>query len=463
MRKGDTVVELLRASVLSDDELILINALAAKIRRAEPHLTRLDRTYDARQRIEHIGLAIPAELRHVMTVVNIPRIAVDEPVIRQDVRGFYRTGDSTKEDPALRLAWEQNNLASQSTITHTQEKIFGRTFVSVGTNAEDEEHPIIANEDPRQIGVQLDGLGRMIRSALRVYRDEDARLTRGTLYQPDSTTHIVRSQRGWVVDDDEAGNDGRDEHDLHVVPLVGFVHRQRGENLGLTEMADVIGMTEDIARLFSNMMVTADALAVPGRWAAGVAKEDFVDKDGKPLPTWEAYITAIKATKNKDAKFGQFDAAQLNNFYDTVDHIFAWCAAILGLPTRYAGQQTVNPAAEGAIRADESRLVGRVERMNRFDGDSWAWVMGLEERFRTGEWGVRNSIRVLWQDPATPTLSQIGDVATKMHIAGTLSTEGVWDMLGWDEPRKQQERARLDAETKSAPATGAPSAAGSGN
>ena len=79
MRKGDTVVELLRASVLSDDELILINALAAKIRRAEPHLTRLDRTYDARQRIEHIGLAIPAELRHVMTVVNIPRIAVDEP------------------------------------------------------------------------------------------------------------------------------------------------------------------------------------------------------------------------------------------------------------------------------------------------------------------------------------------------------------------------------------------------
>lgn len=440
------MVELLRASVLSDDEKVLVNALAAQVRRTEPALTKLDRTYDAKQRIEHIGLAIPAELRHVMTVINIPRIAVDEPVIRQDVRGFYRTGDSTKEDPALRLAWERNNLASQSTITHTQEKIFGRTFVSVSTNEEDPEHPIIANEDPRQVGVRTDALGRRITAALRVYRDEDAKVTRGTLYRPDSTTHLVRGQRGWVVD-----GDGRDDHNLGVVPIIAFVHRQRSGALGLTEMADVIGMTEDIARLFSNMMVTSDALAVPGRWASGVAKEDFVDVNGKPLPTWEAYITAIKATSNADAKFGQYEAAQLANFYDTVDHIFAWCAAILGLPTRYAGQQTVNPAAEGAIRADESRLVGRVERMNRFDGDSWAWVMGLEERFRTNEWGEPNSIRVLWRDPATPTLSQIGDVATKMRIAGVLSTEGVWDMLGWDEPRKQQERARLDLEQSEDP------------
>lgn len=444
------MAESLSASVLSDDEKLLVNVLASQVRRDESALTVLDQTYDAKQRIDHIGLAIPPELHYVMTVVNIPRIAVDEPVIRQDVRGFYRTGDSTKEDPALRLAWERNNLASQSTITHTQEKIFGRTFVSVATNGDDPDHPVIANEDPRQLGVQMDGLRRNITAALRVYRDDDAKLTRGTLYQKTSTTHLVRGQRGWTVEDTE-DYPGRDEHDLGVVPIVGFVHRQRGVTPGVSEMADVIGMTADIARLFSNMMVTSDALAVPGRWASGVAKEDFVDANGKPLPTWEAYITAIKAAASPDAKFGQFEAAQLSNFYETVNHIFAWCAAILGLPTRYAGQQTVNPAAEGAIRADESRLVGRVDRMNRFDGDSWAWVMGLEERFRTGKWGVPNSIRVLWRDPATPTLSQIGDVATKMRIAGVLSTEGVWDMLGWDEPRKQQERARLDDEAKRAP------------
>lgn len=436
---------LLQASVLSDEEKSAINGLAGRIRHDENPLSMLDRTYDAEQRISHIGLSVPLELREITTtIINIPRIAVDEPVLRQHVRGFYRAGDSTKEDADLRAAWEANNLASESTVVHTDEKIFGRTFVSVGANPDSKDRPIISAEDPRQIGVEIDTRARRITAGLRLYRDEkDRGRTRGTLYLPDSTTHIVRSRTGWVIDEEY----GRDEHGLGVVPLVGFIHcRRTGNVAGRSEMSDVIKMTEDVARLFSNMMTTADALATPGRWAAGVKKEDFVDRDGKPLPTWEAYITAIKATSNSDAKFGQFEAAQLSNFFETVNNVFAWCAAVLGLPTRYAGQQTVNPAAEGAIRADESRLIGRVERMNRFDGDSWSWVMGLEERFRTGSWGDPNSIRVLWRDPATPTVAQVGDVAVKYRSVGAISLEGMWDMLGWDEPRKAQERARLKAE-----------------
>jgi hypothetical protein len=36
-----------------------------------------------------------------------------------------------------------------------------------------------------------------------------------------------------------------------------------------------------------------------------------------------------------------------------------------------------------------------------------------------------------------------------MRAERVLSVEGVWDMLGWDEARKQQERARLDKEAAS--------------
>lgn len=441
---------LLSASVLSDDEKAAVLRLNGIINRAEPGLTKLDRTYDAAQRIKHIGLAIQPELRDVTTtIINIPRVAVDEPTIRQHVRGFYRSGDSTRESPELRRAWEANNLASESTIVHTDAKIFGRTFVSVGANPEDEGQPLITAEDPRKLGVEVDSRARRITGALRVYRPDAApgAAMHGTLYLPDSTIHVVRGRNGWVIDEEY----GRDDHDLGVVPIVGFMHRRRTGQQGRSEMADVIKMTEDVARLFANMMTTSEALATPGRWAAGVAKGDFVDQNGKPLPAWEAYITALKATSNPDAKFGQFDAAQLNNFYETVNNIFAWCAAILGLPTRYAGQQTANPAAEGAIRADEARLIGRVELTNRFDGDSWAWVMGLEQRIRTGKWGEPNSIRVLWQDPATPTIAQIGDVAVKYRSAGAISREGMWDMLGWDEPRKAQERDRLRIEAEEDP------------
>lgn len=456
------MVELLSASVLSDDEKTLISTLSGKIRAQERPLTILDRYYDGAQRLEHIGLAVPEELRHFEVVVGIPALAVDEPTIRQRVRRFYRSGDSTKSDPALQEAWEFNNLASESDVTHQEMKVFGRTVVTVGTNADDPEHPLITTEDPRQIGFSVDPRNRRFTALFRMFRDEDAKVTRGTLMTPDSTVHVVRGQRGWVVD----GGDGygRDDHGLGVVPAVLFANRRRGSSwLGRSEMTPVIGMTDAIARMVTNMQVGAETHALPSWFISGASKEDFVDRDGKPIPVWESYFTAIKALANADARVQNIAPGDLENFTDAVNNLLAWCASVLGLPTRYAGQQSVNPAAEGAIRADESRLVGRTDRMNRHAGDCWAWVMGLEERFRTGEWGERNSIRTLWFDPGTQAYSQLADGVVKLRQVGALSVEGMWDELGWDEARKTLERSRLDAEATTDPVINAARALGVGD
>ena len=133
-------MELLSSSVLSDDEKSAINRLSAKIRADEKPLARLNNYYEGEQRLRHIGLAVPPELRSFETVINVPGMAVTEPTIRQSLRAFYKAGDSTKEDPALREAWEVNNLDSESTLCHQEEKIFGRTFVTVGANEDDDGH-----------------------------------------------------------------------------------------------------------------------------------------------------------------------------------------------------------------------------------------------------------------------------------------------------------------------------------
>jgi Phage portal protein, SPP1 Gp6-like len=435
------VVELLTASVLSDDEKQMMGRLAAQIRRDQPKLDRLGLYYKGRQRLEHIGLAVPPELRRFETVVNVPRMAVDEPARRQRIRGFSRVDDSTKEDPALRAAFEFNNLGSQSALVHIDEKIYGRCFVVVGSNEADSERPFITVEGPRHIGCEVDPVRRVITGAARIYRDTSTRATHGTLYQANSTVQMQRGRNGWEVT-------GRDDHDLGVVPIVMFLNRQlAGEWEGESEMADVIGLTDSIARLATNMQIAAETHAVPARWAAGMSKEDFIDaKTGKMIPTWEAYFTAIKATANPQASFGQFQASDLKNFHESINEMMANCASVLGLPTRFMGQQSVNPAAEGAIRADEARLITNVEWKNTFDGDSWAWVMGLEERFRTGEWGAPNSIRTDWFNAGTPTYSQRADAVVKVRQVGAISIEGMWDEFGWDEARKSQERARLEKE-----------------
>ena len=434
------MVELMTASVLSGDEKLIVQRLSAKLRLEQPKLQVLSNYYEAEQKLHHLGIALPPELRVLETVINVPRMAVDEPVRRQKLRAFYRIGNSVEEDPALREAIEYNNLASESSLTHKETRIFGRSFVTVGTNADEPDHPLITTEDPRQIACHVNPRNRQIDEMFRMYRDDDRKVNLGTLYVPDSTIHLQRTQRGWEITE-------RDDHGLHVVPAIGFLNRRRSGNWqGTSEMADVIGLTDAIARMITNMGVAGETHAVPARWAAGVSKGDFVDENGKMLPVWDAYFTAIRATENPNAKFGQWTASDLRNFHDSVNNMLAWCASVLGLPTRYAGQQSVNPAAEGAIRADESRLVQNVEWMNTFDGDSWAWVMGLEERFRTGDWGTRNSIRTLWHDPGTPTVAQKTDAIVKLRQEKAISIEGMWDELGWDEARKKQEKARLIAE-----------------
>ena len=436
---------LLSASVAQSEDLSTIKRLAGQVQTNLPNLMRLDRYFDGVQRLEHIGLAVPPELRHFETVVNVPRIAVVEPERRQSLRAFYRAGDSTKEDPALREAWEFNNLASESSLVQTDEKVYGRSFVAVGTNPDDKAHPLVTVESPLQMGYEVDAQRRRFRHMFRMYVDSTTLKTHGTLYTPDFTQPFIFDS-GWKP------NGPRDDHKLGVVPIVMFLNRRRaGSWSGTSEMADVIGLTDGIARLVTNLQIGAETHALPSWFLSGVEAKDFQDRDGNPVPVWESYMTKIKALTNKEARVQQFQAGDLKNFTDAVNNMFAWCAAVLGLPTRYAGQQTVNPATEGAINADESRLIRNVERMNSHDADSWSWTMGLEERFRTGEWGASNSIRAIYHNPATPTFSQIADGAMKMRAEKVLSVEGVWDMFGWDEARKAQERERLRVEAASDP------------
>lgn len=450
---------------MSDDDRAAISKLESQWRKNSRLYKKLDAYYEGEQRLERIGIAIPEELAMFKAAINVPRVSVDEPVRRQALRGFQRSG-KVGIDKGLQAAWDANNLTSQSILCHLDARLYGRAFVGVSTNPDDKTMPRITVESPEGFAVDVDPLTRTIRRAWRRYADESTQMA--TLYTPDATRWLKREKGQWIDAADP------DEHKLGRVPLVMLLNRARtGRFTGVSEMSDVIEKTDAIARLISNMQVGGEALAWPKRWAAGMEKKDFVDKEGKVLPVWEAAMTAIMTASNTDAKFGSFAAADLANFHKAVDALLTWCAVELGLPLRFLGQEAVNPTAEGAIKADEARLNKNVELKNAFDGDSWAWVMGLYERFRLGKFGRSGAqVRALWFDPATPTISQRADAMLKLYQAGLLSREGTWDELGWDEPRKDRERAYFASEAAEDPlnrlakplvVTGAGTDAASGN
>ena len=433
-------------ALLPLDESKLVDDLSRRLFTSYPDDQRFDRYYEGSQRLTHIGLAVPPELRKFETVLNWCRTVVDSVSDRMRMKAFYLPGEDRASE-ALRESWDYNNLDSESIAHHQEMLILGRGFVSVGANEEDPEFPLIQVENPRELAVDIDHRHRRLRAAVRVMPSEnDAPGTpsNAVLYLPDSTMRLKRHQGQWVVED-------RDDHGLGRVPLVMFLNRRRvGQWTGVSEMVDAIPLVDAAARSLTNLQLAGETHSVPQKYVLGMSKGDFVDAEGKPIPAWEAYFNAIWANQNKDAKVGQFAASDLSNFHNTVDHYASKLAGLYGLPARYVGITSVNPAAEGAIRAEEARLILNVEKKAALAGDGWGWVMGLVERFRTGEWVSGSRIKTDWFDAGTPTYAQRADALTKMYNSGQgiLSREGVWEELGWSEARMERERSRFEAEAR---------------
>jgi hypothetical protein len=423
---------------LTPEESALIESLSQDASRYERQDALMSQYYEGEQVLLHMGLAVPPELRMFTTVINWCRVMVDTIENRQDVKAILLPGEERAND-RLRAIWEANNLDSDLTLLNLDRMIYGRYFLSVGANEDDDSLPLVTVESPRQMTVRIDPRKRVIEAALRLYGrtedDPDPKL--GTLYLPNVTVWIEKGDKGWAEVD-------RDEHNLGRVPVIaGFNRRRSGEWLGRTQMADIIPVVDAAARTLTNLQLAVETHAVPQKWVLGVSKGDFVGKDGQPLPEWLAYYSAIWANQNKDAKVGQFAASDLKNFHETVNLYGQLASTVTGFPARYFGQFTTNPPAEGAIRADENQMVKSIERQNTQVGTTLGWAMGLAWRFATGEWVDGNRIATEWFDPGTPTLSQREDALSKRRASGVLSREGYWDDLGWSEARKDRERERL--------------------
>ena len=428
---------------LSTEQSALVTKLNMQLDALGRDDERLGKYYEGSQLLEHIGLAVPPELRKFETVINWSRVAVDSVEQRLRVKDFILPGENVSSG-VLREHWDANNLDSESALLHKDTLIYGRGFVCVGSNAEDKDHPLITVESPREMTAVVDPRTRRISSALRVYggTKEDPTPKYATLYEANSTVWLEKQQGSWVETE-------RDDHNLGRVPIVMFLNRRRtGDWLGVSEMKDVIPLVDSAARAITNLQIALETHAVPQKWVLGMSKGDFVDPEGNPIPAWQSYYSAIWANQNKDAKIGQFTASDLNNFHDTINHYGQMVSSVTGLPTRYLGQTSVNPAAEGAIRADESRLVLNAEGKASNWGDGWAWVQGIAERFRSGAWPMANQIKTEWYDAGTPTFAQKADALTKLYAngQGVISRESVQDEMGWSQAKKDRDRSYREAE-----------------
>lgn len=399
-------------------------------------IVKNDAYYDGALRLEALGLSLPPEMRALQTVVNWPRLCVDSLEERLDLEGFRMRGSAEADDRVWGW-WQANNLDEEAPQVHLEALVQGHGFVTVGLNEEDETTPLITVESAASMVVDLNSRTRRPDAAVRPYdADESGQPQAATLYLPDKNVYYKRgAMGGWLQDDVH-------DHQLGLVTVEPMVNRSRiRDRSGRSEMADVIPITDAACRSLTNLQGAQEFMAVPTRYVFGATKDDFVDREGNAIPTWQAYIGRLNAISAADGDVKQLPAADLRNFTETLNMYARLVSSLSGLPPHFLGLTNDNPASADAIRSAEARLVKRAERRCQAFGGTWEKVMRLGMLIVDGKVPEEaNRMEAIWRDPATPTYAARVDAVCKLVASGILTPEAAWEELGWSSEKRKHYR-----------------------
>lgn len=430
---------------LTDDERAMVTGLAQQHDEELPELEQYDRWYEGTQRAKYMHDEVFKESGNRIPEVRIflPQVAVDAIAERLYVQGIKSGVEDLDTD--FHRVWTANRMDLGFTQAVTDALVMRRSYISVGTNEEDPDTPLVCAESPLELHVRYDPRTRKPVAGLRrwcVY-DETGTLTEeyATLYLPDRTVWTERRAGGWVVVD-------RDDHKLGEVPIATLANRPRTsaamsghrgarrERVGRSDLEAVIPLAHSMNKLATDMMVAAERVAIPLRAIFGAGPDEFKDEKGNPLTPMQALMGGLLAIPDDQVKAFEFAAAQLGNFTGAMREMSNQAGSVTGLPPHYLGTPSDNPASAEAITGSESRLATRAEIKQVPFGVGVRSVARLQHRFRTGSWAPElETCRIDWRDVRTPTVGARADAAVKLGPKDVpiLPMKWVRQELGYDD------------------------------
>ncbi|GCD99854.1 phage portal protein [Embleya hyalina] len=338
---------------------------------------------------------------------NFTGLIVDSVNERLAIDGFRMT-EELHADKAASEIWQRNFMDAESNAAHLDALIHGVSYAIVW--ADKDGRPTITIESAEHVVVQYrPGSRREIEAAAKFYVDDWGR-TWSTLWLPNGVYTFQEAGQTWR-------QAKRARNPTGVVPVVPISNRSRLTGKPLSDLRGVIPLQDAINKIVSDALVASEFMAWPQRFVTGL--EILEDEDGRPVEPFQVAVDKLLQAEDPNAKFGQFEAADLSNYCDLVAMLVQHMASISRIPFHYfllnGGQA---PSGE-AITSAEAGLISKVrERMLHF-GEAWERVLRLcfavmGDKKRAEAW----SAEVMWRDPENRTEAQHMDALMKLSLIG---------------------------------------------
>lgn len=402
--------------------------LGSKLDEAEPKLASLDAYYAGTQPLAFLSPESKAALGGRLGKVgaNVPRLVVQSLAERLSLTGFTRDG---APDLDLWRTWQAEEMPEQSAVAHREALTLGRSFAIVW--ARGDGSPRITVESAHQVAALRDPADRTVTAALKRWTLPDGKGQVAIVYEPERITRYTTDATGAPAASGAWRVASTLDNPLGVVPVVPLVNGDRLLSTdGVSEMADVLDLTDALCKTYADMLVSSEFYARPRRWATGI--EIPTDDDGNPVDPWGANPAGRTAmAENAETKFGQFPAADLVSYENAVKVLMQAISAVSALPEHYLGITTDNPSSADAIRSAEATLVARALARQQTFGRAWAQVAALVYGVRDGTDPTSVHVEPVWASAESRTPAQTADAVTKLVAAGILPPSEALAQLGY--------------------------------
>lgn len=417
----------------------LLSELLGDLDTSANRLAYLDQHYAGEAPISFLSpearTALGNRLRSLST--NLPRLAVTSLAERLRIQGFRVNGE---RDDALAQAWRRNDLDQMAGVLHREALALGRGFVIVW--GDEDGRARVTVESASQVFVRRDPATRRVTAAVK--RWEEGFQTHVLLMLDDEIVHYVADRRAfgssitgfYVVESTP--------NPLGEVPVVPFFNGDRLLTDGVSEMADILPLSDALTKLLADLMVGSEFYARPRRWATGIElAEDVEGNPVNPFPEGDRMMV----TEATEAKFGALPAANLSSYREAVDIILSQIMAVSALPAHYVGVTSMSPASADANRSAEASITARAEARQSTFGPAWERVARLILAVESGAVPSNFEVAVMWNDPATRSIAQEADAVVKLYQSGLLPQTYALARLGYsdDAIREIRTASRLDA------------------
>lgn len=344
--------------------------------------------------------------------VNLPRLVVTSTVDRMRVSGFRKIG-ANLADQTMWERWRAAGLVAGSELIHTDRLLYGAAFVTVWSHSRNPRRPVAMLDSPLTAWADTDpATGEVLRA---VRRWTAGGKSHAVLFAPDhisrwiSTSADPAAGAGWQREGPEVPNPWGE------VPMVPFIRRgSTTDHEGTSAVADVLDLTDALAKVLQDAMVTSEYFARPRRWVTGLEIQE--DEDGNTIDPFGQ--KRLMQSEDPETRFGQLDPARFDGYTDLAALLTQQIGALTGLPPHYLGLHGDQPANADSVRAAETQLVSRSYSEQRQAERQWGLVAGWLDAIATGAPAIPSDYLPMWADPETRTPAAAADAAVKLNGIG---------------------------------------------